>query len=212
MIKVASNLLGLVGVVLFGFPIGAIAQLSPPAEVQPERSLVSPDSGIDYAPLQQLLQSQQWRSANEMTGQLMQRAAGRNLQGWVRTEDIAQFPCWDLKTIDNLWMTASKGRFGFTPQFAIYIETGNRPGRLVASDSYDAFGDRVGWRGSGDAIVARQWIGFKENLNFSLSAPVGHLPNPRQEYQITGGRLQYTALTKRLLDCKVVSVPSNPKK
>lgn len=210
MVKVASNLLGLVGTILLEFPIGAIAQFpsSLPTESTPSPSMVSPESGVNYAPLQRLLDEKKWREANEMTAQLMQKAVKRDIQGWVRTDDIVQFPCWDLKTIDSLWMKASDGRFGFTPQFAVYIETGNKPGRLVASDSYDTFGDRIGWRSSSsDRIVNRQWIGFKEGLNFSLSAPVGHLPNPRQEYQITGGRLQYTALTKRLLECNVVTMP-----
>jgi hypothetical protein len=81
----------------------------------------------------------------------------------------------------------------------------------VATDSYDDFGDRVGWRqpsNNPNRPKEAQWIVFKENLNFSLAAPVGHLPNPRQEYQVTGGRLQYTALAKRLVECKVVSLPT----
>jgi hypothetical protein len=189
----------------------AIAQL-PSAEPSTSPSLVSPITKVDYAPLQKLLSTGQWREANEKTGQLILQATNRSAPGWVRSDDIAVFPCWDLQTIDTLWKQASNDRFGFSAQFPIYIAAGNKPGRLVATDSYDTFGDRVGWRipsNNPNKPKESDWIVFKENLNFSLEAPVGHLPNPRQEYQVTGGRLLYTALTKRLVECKVVTLPSS---
>jgi hypothetical protein len=67
----------------------------------------------------------------------------------------------------------------------------------VSDQAYLDFGDRLGWRANGD------WIIFIENLNYSLDAPVGHLPNPRPEYSITGGRLQYTALAERMVECNL---------
>jgi len=95
------------------------------------------------------------------------------------------------------WRQAS---FSFSTQFRIFIETGNRPGRLVAIENFQTFGDRIGWRKGGD------WIIFKENLNYTLNAPVGHLPAPRDEYQIAGGRLEYTTLAQRLVTCNIVSL------
>lgn len=180
---------------------------SPAGEV----SLVSPQTGIDYAPLQKLLAQQKWRQANETTRELMLQAAGREAQGWVTAQDVEKFPCWDLKAIDGLWQQYSNGRFGFSVQFPIFVATGNKPGRLVASEAYEEFGDRVGWRQPNPDPAggpAREWIAFKGNLNYSLEAPVGHLPNPRQEYQITGGRLEYTVLTQRLVACQLVSYPT----
>ena len=68
-------------------------------------------------------------------------------------------------------------------QYPIFVRTGNRPGRLVATESYDAFGDAVGWREPNPDPPERgsrnQWIIFSGNLNYSLDAPIGHLPNPR---------------------------------
>jgi hypothetical protein len=115
-------------------------------------------------------------------------------------EDLQKLACWDLQKMDQLWKEASGGRFSFSTQFRIFIETGNRPGRLVAIENFQTFGDQIGWRKGGD------WIIFKENLNYTLNAPVGHLPAPRDEYQIAGGRLEYTTLAQRLVTCNIVSL------
>jgi len=179
-----------------------LAQTPSPTPSLSGMSLVSPNTGLDYEPLKKLLESQQWQAANEMTRSLMLKASGRGSQGWHTAEDIQNLPCWDLKTINDLWKTASNGRFSFSVQYEIFINSGNRPGRLMAPDAYEHFGDLVGWRKD------NQWIIFKQNLNYSLDAPRGYLPNPRDEYQISGGRLEYTNLTKRLSDCQIVSAPS----
>jgi hypothetical protein len=177
-----------------------------PSKPTPDPALISPETGVDYNPLRDLLTSQQWRKANEKTADLMLQATGRESQGWVPVDKINQFACWDLKTIDTLWKGASNGRFGFSVQFPIFVSTGNKPGRYVSVESYERFGDEVGWRKDGN------WILFIENLNYSLDAPVGHLPYPRQTYQIYGGRLLYTALTKRMVECNIVFPPPSGKK
>lgn len=187
----------------------AFAQLATPnrASTETTTSLVSPESKIDYLPLKNLLAAKKWRQSNDETRRLMLQAANRDKQGWLTAEDINNIPCWDLKTIDDLWKQASNGRFGFSVQYPIFVNTGNKPGRLMAPDAYDKFGTQVGWRQN------NEWVLFKENLNYSLDAPIGHLPNPRDEYQINGGRLEYTNLTKRIADCKIVtaSVQTTPK-
>lgn len=168
-------------------------------------SLVSPETGIDYTPLQEDLRQQQWLRANETTSTLMLQSTNRQEQGWISQDEVKNIACWDLKTIDDLWRQYSGGRFGFTVQFPIFVETGNRPGRLVDIEAYDNFGTRIGWRKDG------QWVQFKFNLEYDLEAPTGHLPNPRPEYQITGGRLNYTALTQRMVDCGLVAY-SDPRR
>jgi len=181
----------------------AFAQLAAPSPASTETttSLVSPDSKINYLPLKNLLAAKKWRESNDETRRLILQAANRDKQGWLTVEDINNIPCWDLKTIDDLWKEASNGRFGFSVQYPIFVDTGNKPGRLMAPDAYDKFGSQVGWRQN------NEWVLFKENLNYSLDAPIGHLPNPRDEYQINGGRLEYTNLTKRIADCKIVAAP-----
>lgn len=47
----------------------------------------------------------------------MLQAVGRcDLGEGVPKEELQQFPYTVLQTIDNLWITASQGKFGFSPQ------------------------------------------------------------------------------------------------
>lgn len=153
---------------------------------------------LDFTNLTQSLQAQNWRRANDETRDLILQATGRKAIGWIPPSDLQSISCSDLQTIDNLWKEYSNGRFGFSVQFPLYLETGNRPGRLVSDDAFNRFGDKVGWRKNGD------WIIFIENLNYSINAPIGHFPNPRPEYSITGGRLLYSTLAQRMVQCNLV--------
>ncbi|MEB3311109.1 MAG: GUN4 domain-containing protein [Snowella sp.] len=178
---------------------------SSPETTESATNIISPSTGINYSLLRNLLAAEQWRQANDETRRLMLKAAKREQQGWLTVQDIENLPCWDLQTMNNLWKQYSGGRFGFSIQYPIFVNTGNRPGRLMAPDAYDRFGTQVGWRQN------NEWILFKQGLNFSLDAPIGHLPNPRDEYQINGGRLEYTNLMKRISDCKMVANPASVK-
>ena len=166
-------------------------------QYEEDSSLISPETNVNYNSLAELLKEKKWRKANDETRNLLLQATGTEARGWTTTEEIKKLSCWDLKTIDNLWKESSQGKFGFSVQLPIYIATGNRPGKLVGDDAYIKFGDQVGWRENND------WIIFIENLNYSLDAPAGHLPNPRPEYSITGGRLGYTTLAGRMVQCKM---------
>lgn len=182
---------------------GALAQLLSQINNAPtsDSVLISPETGVDFKPLQNLLADRKWRKANDETLNLVLQSTGREAQGWLSSENFQEFSCWDLKTIDSLWKEYSNDRFGWSIQFPIFISTGNKPGRLVAQEAYQNFGDRVGWRKEGD------WIVFKENLVYSLNAPEGHLPNLRAEYELSGGRLNYTNLAERMVKCALVSLP-----
>lgn len=157
--------------------------------------LISPETKVDYNDLAELLSEGEWHKANNETRSLLLEAVGRKDIGWATTDNIKTLACWDLKTMDALWVKYSQGKFGFSVQLPIYLETGNRPGKLIGDNNYMDFGDRIGWRENND------WIIFIENLNYTLDAPNGHLPNPRSEYSITGGRLQYTTLAERMVQC-----------
>lgn len=159
--------------------------------------LISPDTKVNYNGLAEYLADGNWRKANDETRDVLLQATGRKAIGWIPDDKIKTLSCWDLKTVDSLWKKYSEGKFGFSVQLPIYISTGNRPGKLVGDDAYNIFGDRLGWRKDGD------WIIFIEDLNYSLDAPTGHLPNPRSEYSITGGRLYYSSLAERMEQCNL---------
>ncbi len=123
--------------------------------------------GIDYRKLRDLLEQQQWKEADGETARVMLQVANRTKEGWLRVDDLDNFPCEDLRTIDQLWVEYSNGKFGFSVQAKIYRELGGMRG--YDGRVWDAFGDRVGWRVNG------RWIYYKD-IAYDLKAPLGHLP------------------------------------
>nr|WP_258560685.1 GUN4 domain-containing protein [Cylindrospermopsis raciborskii] len=66
-----------------------------------------------------------------------------------------------------MWLKYSQGKFGISVQQEIYKNLGGT--KQVDVNVWRSFGDRVGWRKQGS------WLDYRD-LNFSLSAPTGHLP------------------------------------
>ena len=144
-----------------------ITETPKPAAPKLEEIELKSAKGIDYRNLEDLLKRQQWKQADKETARVMLQVANRTKEGWLRVEDIDNFPCEDLRTIDQLWVKYSGGRFGFSVQAKIYRELGGT--REYNERVWDAFGDRVGWR------VNNSWI-FYSDVTFDLKAPEGHLP------------------------------------
>jgi cellulose biosynthesis protein BcsQ len=116
------------------------------------------DKKIDYTPLRNLLEQELWKYADEETQTVMLKAVGREKEGNFENTSIENFPCTDLRTIDQLWVKYSGGRFGFSVQKRIWENV---------DKNYGKFAVCVGW----DKI-----INYRE-LTFSIiDAPQGHLP------------------------------------
>lgn len=154
-----------------------------------------------YEQLSYYLATGMWEEADKETDRLMLQVAGREQQGYLDLDDIRQFPCEDLRTIDQLWLQYSNGHFGFSVQKEIYLSVGgilegnqaNSPfnkllflppvrwiyarfgGRVMDEiknyEAYIRLSDRVGWR------VNDRWY---SKMIFSSSASKGHLPIFRQ--------------------------------
>jgi cell division protein FtsZ len=115
-----------------------------------------------YQRLRRLLAAGKWREANHETRRVMLKLAGRIKQGDFPKGYICSSQY--IYIIDKLWVIYSKGHFGFSVQEDIWQE--------VDKDFQD-FGTRVGW-----GLKRRKdyfWISHHK-LNFSLDAPLGHLP------------------------------------
>jgi WD40 repeat protein len=141
--------------------------ISPPCVSAIFDELIS-ERGIDYTRLRDLLAARQWSEADRETTTLMLKISGREVEGWLREEDIENFPCADLLTIDKLWVKYSSGRFGFSVQKDIWQSVGgtkNAPYRIFCS-----FGERVGWLNRD-----LDWLTYSE-LTFNAIPPVGYLP------------------------------------
>jgi GUN4-like len=113
-----------------------------------------------YTKLRDLLKARQWREADQETARQMCEAMGRQSSGWLRPEDIQNFPLFDLRTIDRLWTKYSNGRFGFSVQKQIWQECGS-PNDF--NSDWESFVERVGWQS-------------QASFTFNISAPKGHLP------------------------------------
>jgi hypothetical protein len=167
-------------------------------EYSPINESILSENQSHYRLLEKLLSQRKWRLANDETLNLLLKVTNSQGRGWFSQRDVPSLNCEDLRLIDQLWIKHSQGRFGFTPQLEVFLATGNRPGRMN-TENYHKFGEKVGWR------RGNEWIIFYENLNFTDNAPVGHLPNPRLPYSLTGGMLEISSLAKRIVECQ----PSN---
>jgi serine/threonine protein kinase len=156
--------------------------------------------GMDYINLRNLLAAKKWQEADEETQRVMLKVAGREEAEWLDRESIHKFPCEDLRTIDQLWVKYSNGRFGFSVQKRIYQSLGGT--REYNSEVWQKFGDRVGWRRK------NEWL-YYNDLTFSEKAPEAHLPGGfilGGEWVLSknvGSWVLFSPLASRLVDCNI---------
>lgn len=147
--------------------------------------------GIDYQPLKKLLMEGKWQEADHKTNLLMLQAIGEDDFGSIDKNAMKNFPCEDLHTIDQIWVKYSRGQFGFSIQKIIYQSLGGK--RVFDKKIWEALGDKIGWR------VNKSWL-FQDDLNYSLTAPKGHLPSLANSGLLDRGI--YT-LISRGMDCNL---------
>ncbi|MDB9336337.1 serine/threonine-protein kinase, partial [Nodularia spumigena] len=132
---------------------------SPPSQVSAPDVIIP----VQYKILEQLLAAGKWKEADEETTRVMLAVVNRENEGWLNVESIDNFPCEDLRTIDQLWVKYSNGRFGFSVQKRIYQSLGD------GGQIWEAFGDKLGWRKGGN------WL-YYTDITFDIIAPNAHLP------------------------------------
>ncbi|MGK7880594.1 MAG: GUN4 domain-containing protein [Crocosphaera sp.] len=144
-------------------------QLDPDVKAELE-TVSSTVQNARYQKLEELLKNQQFQDADYETYRLMIETVGKEEGQWFDPQDFDTFPCDDLRTIDQLWVKYSNGKFGFSVQKKIYMdELGGT--RDYNKKIWEEFCDRVGWRKGGSYV--------KSNLlTFELldTTPDGHLP------------------------------------
>jgi hypothetical protein len=112
-----------------------------------------------YQKLEALLQAQQWREADEETYCLMITTVGKEEGQWFDLADLEIFPCEDWRTLEQLWVKYSNGKWGFSVQKRSWQECGSP---MDYSQYWEKFGDRVGWRKEGD------WFDSYDDFTFNL--------------------------------------------
>ncbi|MBO1054299.1 MAG: protein kinase [Dolichospermum sp. DET73] len=123
--------------------------------------------GMDYRQLRDFLAQEKWQEADKETARVMLAVAKREKEGWLNVKDIDNFPCADLRSIDQLWVKYSNDKFGFSVQKRIYQGFGGT--REYNSEIWEKFGDKVGWRKEDDCL-------YYKNITFDIKAAKGHLP------------------------------------
>lgn len=125
------------------------------------------NKNINYTQLRNLLAQYKWKEADIETTKLMLQIIGKSYWNEVYQEDINNFSCEALYTIDQLWREYSHGYFGFSVQQNIWSEIGGQ----VDYETEKRLGDRLGWR------KEENWLDY-DQLTFQLSptTPMGHLP------------------------------------
>ena len=109
-----------------------------------------------------------WQEADQETTKLMVKVA-------VDSRGVQNFPCEILSKVDRLWVDSSGGKFGFSVQKKIYVEScGGKPERqdyAKVEKDWNCFADRVGWSAKGSNRIVDY-----SNGTFS-QAPLGQLPS-----------------------------------
>ena len=142
---------------------------------------LSSDRNVDYTRLRDLLRAGNWKDADYETYLVMLKVVGRKVDDWIRDEELLNFPCTDLRTIDNLWVKYSDGRFGFSVQKKIYLEFGGKAdGRLhmkaCSFETFEKFGYCVGWCFDKEDEAGTTGVIWKVSASYDITAPEGHLP------------------------------------
>ncbi|WP_254444733.1 GUN4 domain-containing protein [Anabaena sp. UHCC 0187] len=128
--------------------------------------------GMDYRELRNLLGAGSWKEANDETRRVMLTITKQ--EKYIDSEDIYNFPCEDLRTIDQLWVKYSDGRFGFSVQKQIYQSLA---GMMIGDFHYWLkFADQIGWMKGNSSHPGNKDFKKENDITFDLTALRGHLP------------------------------------
>ncbi|WP_094674456.1 GUN4 domain-containing protein [Hydrocoleum sp. CS-953] len=163
------------GMVNFGIAFLSRIQtcgLEEPKNISPN---ITGKTEIDYSHLRDFLEAGNFREADKETVTLMLQVVDKNKDEKLTLFDIENFPCSELEKINQLWLDYSQSRFGFSVQKSIYfnvvksIEKRFGKNRKYYKMIWQNFSEALGWQVEGQAK-------YYSELNFSLNAPIGHLP------------------------------------
>lgn len=161
-----------------------------------ENSLALVSDIVRYQPLKDMLAAQKWEEADTETIRLIADIAGHKDLEDFRPAEVQHFPCVQLQVIDNLWLTYSQQRFGFSIQARIYQEVGGDLESTIEQNSeiIKKWGERLGWREN------NRWKKCDE-LDWTLNAPVGS--HPARWWNSPFGSKMTNYFLARLMTCEI---------
>lgn len=161
-----------------------------------ENSLQLVSDIVRYQPLRDMLAAKKWEDADTETIRLIADIAGHTDLEDFRPAEVQHFPCVQLQVIDNLWLTYSDRRFGFSIQARIYQEVGGNIETTIEQNSkiIEEWGKRLGWREN------NRWKKCDE-LDWSLNAPEGS--HPARWWNSPFGSKMTNYFLARLMTCEI---------
>ncbi|MBD2230239.1 GUN4 domain-containing protein [Phormidium tenue] len=128
--------------------------------------------------LQERLQAQSWAAADRITRRLLAPGTTSLPPFDPLPSDPVLLRPELIQAIDQMWLKASDGRFGFSVQRRIWqAALATHPNDGAAA--VNAFRDRVGWKLAAPRpevdFISSDWLNESE-VTYSLQAPAGHLP------------------------------------
>ncbi|MGB3694464.1 MAG: GUN4 N-terminal ARM-like repeat domain-containing protein [Spirulinaceae cyanobacterium] len=144
------------------------------------------DKNIDYQPLQKLLAQQDFQAADRLTLEKLCQLVGVEAQqrNWLYFTEVAQLPVTDLQTINNLWLSHSEGKFGFSVQREIWLGVGK---------DFSSLWHKINWK------QGNTWTRYPGEFTWTLQAPKGHLPlsNQLRGTRVIAALLSHQAWSKK---------------
>lgn len=125
------------------------------------------DNARRYSNLDYYLSKQDWKAADKETYQLLISEFNKKGTQYLSPEELISFPLEPLKTIDNLWVKHSEGKFGLSVQKKIYTACGGVSDYYHHEEAWSRFCEDVGWTIDGK----------NECLDYSDWSPTGYLPS-----------------------------------
>ncbi len=161
-----------------------------------EKSLQLVSDIVRFQPLRDMLAAKNWEDADTETIRLIADIAGHQDLEDFRPAEVQHFPCVQLQVIDNLWLTYSNQRFGFSIQARIYQEVGGSVETTIEQNSkiIEEWGKRLGWREN------NRWKKCDE-LDWSLNAPLGS--HPARWWNSPFGSKMTNYFLARLMNCEI---------
>jgi hypothetical protein len=133
-------------------------------------------NNLDFTRLRNLLEAQDWTEADKETYSLMIHAVGKKDGEWFEENELPNFPCSVLHTIDELWVKYSDGRFGFSIQKEIYMNLGGKTDGRHYEEPWREAAVRLGWLVNNELIYVQRIIRSIKCLDSTKFEVRGHFP------------------------------------
>lgn len=150
--------------------------------------IVTSQLGLDYSLLRDLLAAGEWEKADDETRLKLIEMAGEEavIRGWVYFTEVKDIPIADLRTVDDLWLSYSKGRYGYSVQKKAWVKS-----RKV----WTKFFQEIDWV-QGENNAYRKW---PLEFNWVADAKKGHLPltNALRGTQLLQAVLEHPAFEEK---------------